>query len=80
MTTPGYVHLALPMEFEPDRGCLLLGEPQDCDCHGFRAFISAYHLRRLRWRNLSPVVERLSSGDATFARHADGRFTLESAP
>lgn len=34
-------------------------------------------LRRLFWRNLSPVVERITKDGITIARHADGRFTLE---
>lgn len=42
--------------------------------------LSPEQLRRLRWRNLSPVVERLTQDGFTFARHADGRLTLEATP
>lgn len=33
--------------------------------------------RRIFWRNLSPVVERITQDGMTIARHVDGRFTLE---
>lgn len=49
-----------------------------CECASQRESVfSRDQIRRLAWRNLSPVVDRVTTTGITIARHADGRLTLE---
>lgn len=51
----------------------------DCQCGDPIVIrMTPYALRRMTWRNLSPVVERIKFDGGAIARHADGRYTLES--